>query len=109
MTKYNWHNNKSRDGLVNRLSSNLVILNQFHRVAIWLIEQEKILKQVGELDKEIIPVRNWHVTDCTLNAWHNLKRYNLKFIALHCHAILQTKEVVSPNDTIVECIMCSLM
>ena len=33
----------------------------------------------------------------------------MKFIALHCHAILQTKQVVSPNDTIVECIMCSLI
>ena len=31
------------DGLVNRLASNLVILNQDHWVA-WLIGQEKILK-----------------------------------------------------------------
>ena len=29
--KYNWHNNKNTDGLVNRLASNLVILNQAHR------------------------------------------------------------------------------
>ena len=33
---YNWHSNKNTDGLVNRLASNLVILNQAHRVA-WLI------------------------------------------------------------------------
>ena len=44
------------DGLVNRLASNIVILNQAHRVA-WLIGQEKILKQLGELDKEkYIPI-----------------------------------------------------
>ena len=36
--------------------SNLVILNQAHRVA-WLIGQEKILKKLGELDKEkYIPI-----------------------------------------------------
>ena len=29
--QYNWHNNKNTDGLVNRLASNLVILNQAHR------------------------------------------------------------------------------
>ena len=34
--QYNYHNNKTADGLVNRLASNLVILNQAHRVA-WLI------------------------------------------------------------------------
>ena len=34
--QYNWHNNKNADSLVNRLTSNLVILNQAHRVA-WLI------------------------------------------------------------------------
>ena len=33
--QYNWHNNKNADSLVNRLASNLVILNQAHRVA-WL-------------------------------------------------------------------------
>ena len=33
--QYNWHNNKNADGLVNTLASNLVILNQAHRVA-WL-------------------------------------------------------------------------
>ena len=49
--KYNWHSNKNTDGLVNRLASNLAILNQAHRVA-WLIGQEKILKYLGELDKE---------------------------------------------------------
>ena len=32
----NWRNNKNADGLVNMLTSNLVILNQAHRVA-WLI------------------------------------------------------------------------
>ena len=26
--QYNWHNNKNADGLVNRLASNLIILNQ---------------------------------------------------------------------------------
>ena len=36
---YNWHNNENGDGLVNRLASNLVILNQAHRVA-WLIGQD---------------------------------------------------------------------
>ena len=36
--QYNWHNNKNADGMVNRLASSLVILNQAHRVA-WLIEQ----------------------------------------------------------------------
>ena len=41
--QYNWHNDKNTDGLLNRLASNLVILNQAHRVA-WLIGQEKILK-----------------------------------------------------------------
>ena len=41
--KYNWHSNKNTGGLVNRLASNLVILNQAHRVE-WLIGQEKILK-----------------------------------------------------------------
>ena len=46
-------NNKNTDALVNRLASNLVILNQAHRVA-WLIGQEKILKKVGELDKETL-------------------------------------------------------
>ena len=47
---------KKTDGLVNRLASNLVISNQAHRVA-WLIGQEKILKQLGELDKEeYIPI-----------------------------------------------------
>ena len=35
--KCNWHNNKNTDGLVNMLASNLVILNQAHRV-VWLIE-----------------------------------------------------------------------
>ena len=35
--------NQNTDGSVNRLASNLVILNQAHRVA-WLIGQEKILK-----------------------------------------------------------------
>ena len=30
----NWHNNKKGDGLVNRLASNLVILNQAHRVSM---------------------------------------------------------------------------
>ena len=55
--KYNWHSNKTTDGLVNRLASNLVILNQAHRVA-WLIGQEKILKKLGELDKEkYIPIQ----------------------------------------------------
>ena len=49
--KYSWYSNKNTDGLVNRLASNLVILNQAHRVA-WLIWQEKILKYLGELDKE---------------------------------------------------------
>ena len=34
--QHNWYNNKNADGLVNRLASNLVILNQAHRVA-WLI------------------------------------------------------------------------
>ena len=34
---------KNTDGLVNRLASNLVILNQAYRVA-WLIGQEEILK-----------------------------------------------------------------
>ena len=34
------HNNKKTDGLVNRLASNLEILNQAHRVA-WPIGQEK--------------------------------------------------------------------
>ena len=41
--QYNWLNNKNTDGLVNRLASDLVILNQAHRVA-WLSGQEKILK-----------------------------------------------------------------
>ena len=40
---YNWHSNKNADGSVNRFASNMVILNQAHRVA-WLIGQEKILK-----------------------------------------------------------------
>ena len=40
---YNWHSNKNTDGLVNWLASNLVILNQAHRVACQ-IGQEKILK-----------------------------------------------------------------
>ena len=43
--QYNWHNNKNGDGLVNRLASNLVILNQARRVA-WLIGQEFFLKIV---------------------------------------------------------------
>ena len=37
--QYNWHSNKNGDGSVNNLASNLVILNQAHRVA-WLIRQE---------------------------------------------------------------------
>ena len=54
--QYNWHNNKNADGLVKRLASNLVILNQAYGVA-WLIGQEKILEQLGELDKEkYIPI-----------------------------------------------------
>ena len=40
--QYNWHNNKNADGLVNRLASNLVILNQAHRVA-WLRGQNSII------------------------------------------------------------------
>ena len=53
---YNWQSNKNTDGSVNRLASNLVILNQAHRVA-WLIGQEKILEYLGELDKEkYIPI-----------------------------------------------------
>ena len=43
--QYNWHNNKNAGGLVNRLASNLVILNQAHWVA-WLIGQEKKSKIV---------------------------------------------------------------
>ena len=39
--QYDWHDNKNTDGLVNRLASNLVILNQAHRVA-WLLGQENI-------------------------------------------------------------------
>ena len=35
--------NKNTDGLVNRFASNMVILNQAHRVA-WLIGQEIFLK-----------------------------------------------------------------
>ena len=38
---YNFNDNKNADGLVNRLASNLVILNRAHTVA-WLIEQESI-------------------------------------------------------------------
>ena len=34
--KYNWHSNKNTDGLVSRLASNFVILNQARMVA-WLI------------------------------------------------------------------------
>ena len=30
---YNWHSNKNTDGSVNRFASNMVILNQAHRVA----------------------------------------------------------------------------
>ena len=37
------YSNKNTDGSVNRFASNMVILNQAHRVA-WLIGQEKILK-----------------------------------------------------------------
>ena len=47
ITKYNWHSKKNTD----ILTSNLVILNQAHRVA-WIIGQERILKLLGELDKE---------------------------------------------------------
>ena len=36
------HSNKNTDGLVNRLASNMVILNQAYRVA-WLIGQEFFL------------------------------------------------------------------
>ena len=47
---------KNTDGLVNKLTSNLVILNQDNRVPC-VIGQEKILKQLGELDKEkYIPI-----------------------------------------------------
>ena len=54
--KYNWHSNKNTDGLVNRLASNMAILNQAHRVA-WLIGQDFFKKQLGELDKEkYIPI-----------------------------------------------------
>ena len=53
---YNWHSNKNTDGSVNRFASNMVILNQAHKVA-WLIGEEKILKLLGELDKEkYIPI-----------------------------------------------------
>ena len=41
--QYNWHNNKNADGLVKRLASNFLILNQAYWVA-WLIGQEKILE-----------------------------------------------------------------
>ena len=44
------------NGSVNRFANNMVILNQAHWVA-WLIGQEKIIKQLGELDKEkYIPI-----------------------------------------------------
>ena len=53
---YNWHSNKNTDGLFNGFASNMVILNQAHMVA-WLIGQEKIIKSLGELDKEkYIPI-----------------------------------------------------
>ena len=61
---YNWRSNKNTDGLVNRLASNLVILNQAHRVA-WLIEQhagstssdvKKIVHGVGNfLGGDVLP------------------------------------------------------
>ena len=35
---YIWHSNKNTDGLVNRFVSNMVILNQAHRVA-WIVGQ----------------------------------------------------------------------
>ena len=49
LQKKNWHKNKNTDGLVNRLASNLVTLNQAHRVA-WLIGQEHLsLREVRPL------------------------------------------------------------
>ena len=37
--QYNWYNNKNTDGLVNRLASNLAILNQAHIWVAWLVGQ----------------------------------------------------------------------
>ena len=53
---YNWHSNKNTDGLVNRLASNLIILNQAHKVA-WLIGElasradQRILKWFGHVER----------------------------------------------------------
>ena len=43
--QYDWHSNKNTDDLVNRLASNLVILNQAQRAA-WLIGEVILLKIV---------------------------------------------------------------
>ena len=42
--KYNWRSNKNTDGLVNRFASNMVILNQAHRVA-WPIGQKGVSEE----------------------------------------------------------------
>ena len=44
---YIWHSNKNTDGLINRFESNMVILNQAHRVA-WIIGQ---ISQVPQEEK----------------------------------------------------------
>ena len=76
--QYNWHNYKNGDGLVNRLASNLVILNQAQRVA-WLVGQEKILKQLGDATTK--PLYTTKLYERILFISHirkNIFLYNLK-------------------------------
>ena len=46
--------NKNTDGLVNRLASNMVILNQAHRVA-WLIGQNTVIR-LRQLQRDLLPI-----------------------------------------------------
>ena len=63
--KYNWHSNKNTDGLVNRLASNLVILNQAHRVA-WLIWQAWLIRYgtQKEISEGILPLSIDNLSIC---------------------------------------------
>ena len=47
---YNSHSYKNTDGLVNMLASNLVILNQSHRVA-WLIGQTMLNRSMSPVSQ----------------------------------------------------------
>ena len=49
---YNWHSNKNADGSVNRFASNMVILNQAHRVA-WCLST-KVFEHLDHLWNAVV-------------------------------------------------------